>query len=430
MNICMFTNTFLPHVGGVARSVATFADDLRQKGHQVLIIAPTFPHVSRGEDAATGAFRVPAIQNFNGSDFSVRLPVPYPVHERIDKFKPDIIHSHHPFLLGDTALRIARAHGLPLVFSHHTFYEHYTHYIPFDSELVRSFVRRLSSKYANLCHGVIAPSESVAEIIRARGVERPIAVIPTGVDLSLFKGGRSERFRRQHGLSSGTHLIGHVGRLAAEKNLAYLARAVASYLGHNQDCRFAVVGHGEAETTIREIFAEVGAADRLILTGPLQHENLADAYRAFDLFVFSSQTETQGVVLAEAMAAGTPVIALDAPGAREVVKDGNNGRLLAATATSEEFSSAIEDFFRDPARAAAWRRQARQTARRFSRPRCAERMLSFYGQIIRRHLEVKPTATKEMDDSVIEMLKGEWELLQEKVAAAVSAAVDHKHRKD
>src|SRR3990172_1473174 len=230
MNICMFTNTYLPHVGGVARSVSTFAADLRQRSHRVLIIAPTYPNTSISEDKNSGVFRVPAIQNFNGSDFSVRLPVPYLTRKQIDDFQPDIMHSHHPFLLGDTALRTSRSRGLPLIFTHHTLYENYTHYVPFDSDIVKSFIIQLSTEYANLCHGVIAPSRSVAELLRKRGVKSPMAEIPTGIDLDFFSQGRGARFREQHRISPNTALVGHVGRLAAEKNLLYLARAVALYL--------------------------------------------------------------------------------------------------------------------------------------------------------------------------------------------------------
>ena len=120
MRIAMFTNTYLPHVGGVARSVSTYEEELRRRGHQVRIVAPTF------EGAAQSTYdvlRVPAIQGFNGSDFSVRLPQPGLIAAFLDDFRPQVIHSHHPFLLGDSALRFAWSRRLPLVFTHHTLYE-------------------------------------------------------------------------------------------------------------------------------------------------------------------------------------------------------------------------------------------------------------------------------------------------------------------
>jgi len=220
MNICMFTNTYLPHVGGVARSVAFFTEDLRKRGHRVLVVSPTFPH----DDALTGqeeeedVLRVPAIQNFNGSDFSVRIPLPFLVDQKIDDFKPDVIHSHHPFLLGDTAVRAAYRRNLPLIFTHHTLYEKYTHYVSLDSEVMKRLAVHLTTEYANLCTRVVAPSRSIADLIAERGVIPPIAVIPTGVDIDYFRSGKGADFRRLHHIPLDAPVIGHLGRLAPEKN--------------------------------------------------------------------------------------------------------------------------------------------------------------------------------------------------------------------
>src|SRR3954451_13463326 len=114
MRIVMMTNTYLPHVGGVARSVESFSAALRGLDHSVMVVAPEFPGMPATE---TDVVRVPAIQRFNGSDFSVRLPVPGLLDEPLERFKPDLVHAHHPFLLGDTALRVASGRGLPLVFT-------------------------------------------------------------------------------------------------------------------------------------------------------------------------------------------------------------------------------------------------------------------------------------------------------------------------
>src|SRR3990172_3888517 len=127
MNIVMFTNTYTPHVGGVARSVEAFSGAYRRRGHRVLVVAPEFADQPQHEEDVV---RIPAIQNFNGSDFSVVLPVPGSLDDVLDAFKPDIVHAHHPFLLGNTAVRVARFRELPLVFTHHTLYEQYTHYVP------------------------------------------------------------------------------------------------------------------------------------------------------------------------------------------------------------------------------------------------------------------------------------------------------------
>ena len=174
MKICMFTNTYLPHVGGVARSVSFFSKDLRDAGHRVLVIAPTFPGCEEHDRDEAEVFRVPAIQQFNGSDFSVRIPSPFLVDENVDLFEPDVIHSHHPYLLGDAALRAARRRKLPLIFTHHTLYEEYTHYIARNPENMKRFAAFLSTNYADMCDRVVAPSQSIRHLIRKRGVTVPV----------------------------------------------------------------------------------------------------------------------------------------------------------------------------------------------------------------------------------------------------------------
>jgi glycosyltransferase involved in cell wall biosynthesis len=423
----MFSNTYLPHVGGVARSVSTFAEDLRSMGHRVLIVAPRFPgdhKIPEGDSV----LRVPAIQNFNGSDFSVRIPLPFAISEKIDRFDPEIIHSHHPFLLGDAALRIARHRKLPLVFTHHTMYEQYTHYVPFDSRPMRRFVVHLCTEYANMCTRVVAPSGSVAEVLRERGVRRPIREIPTGVDVDFFAGGRGDRVRAKHSIPGDALVLGHLGRLAPEKNLRYLAGAAAASLERIPGARFLVVGSGPSASEMKSIFRERGIGDRLVLAGKKTGEELRDAYAAMDVFLFSSKSETQGLVLMEAMAAGVPVIALDASGSREVVEDGVNGRLLPDDADQESFVRAVEEFARDEEKARTWKREARRTARSFSRQACAEALSGLYRSVKMPGEGISRDDAEELLswDALQRTLKAEWDLLTGKTTAAFSAVRQDK----
>jgi glycosyltransferase involved in cell wall biosynthesis len=163
MRIVMMTNTYAPHVGGVARSVEAFGNEYRRRGHRVLVVCPEFEN---GPERELNVVRVPAMQRFNGSDFSVVLITPRWLRRKVEAFRPDLIHSHHPFLLGATAVRLARMLDVPLVFTHHTMYEHYTHYVPGDSETMRRFATHLSTNYSNLSDAVFAPSEAVAEVLR------------------------------------------------------------------------------------------------------------------------------------------------------------------------------------------------------------------------------------------------------------------------
>lgn len=380
MNILMFTNTYTPHVGGVARSVEAFASAHRAAGHRVLVVAPLFDGAPAEED---GVLRLPAVQNFNGSDFSVPVPVPGRLRTPLRRFDPDVVHSHHPFLLGGTALRIAAERRLPVVFTHHTLYESYTHYVPGDSPRLRRAAIELAVGYCNLCAAVIAPSRSIADLLRCRGVGRPIEVVPTGVDVGRFAAGDGARIRRRLGLAEADFVVGHVGRLAPEKNLELLAAAVADFMAPRPRTHFLVAGEGPLRGRLEELFAARGLTSRLHLLGVLDRRELPDAYRAMDVFAFASLTETQGMVLMEAMAAGVPVVALDAPGAREIVEDGRNGRLLRA-----EDGAGVADVLGWVAalgveQRAALARAALATARRFAMERCAVRALALYRSLPR-----------------------------------------------
>ena len=420
MNICMFTNTYLPHVGGVARSISIFEEDLRKFGHNVLVIAPTYPDLGGGEADAEHVLQVPAIQNFNGSDFSLRIPIPFFIDEKINEFEPDIIHSHHPYLMGDAAMRAAHRRFLPIVFTHHTLYEQYTHYVSATSRAMQRFVIHLSTTYANCCTYVIAPSRSIADLIRERGVTTPVVEIPTGIDFNAFQTGVGQYFRKSYNIPEDADLIGHLGRLAPEKNLEYLAEAVRIYLPRNKNARFLLVGDGPSFPDIESLFRDAGLSDRVILAGKLTGKDLLNAYAAMDLFVFSSFSETQGLVVVEAMAAKTPVIALDASGVREVVTDDRNGRLLPADTPPEAFADAIGPYFRDRDMARRWREGALETARQFDRLHAAQKLVELYEEA-RRQTPKPETEYRDIFsslDHLVQALRTEYELLSVKVSSA------------
>jgi glycosyltransferase involved in cell wall biosynthesis len=417
MNILMVTNTYLPHVGGVAGSVERFRQEYMALGHRVLVVAPTFENMEENEE---GVVRMPAIQNFNGSDFSVRVPVPGILGAPLDEFQPEVVHAHHPYLMGDTAQRIAAARNLPLVFTHHTMYELYTHYVPASAKGLARFVKVLATGYANLCDHVIAPSESTAAILKRRGVETPVAIVPTGLDIGRYAKGDGRSFREARGIPPKAFVVGHVGRLAPEKNLGYLARAVARFLRGTPGARFLVVGGGPSEKEVLDLFERRRVGDRVHFEGSLQGQDLVDAYHAMDVFAFASKSETQGMVLTEAMAAGVPVVALDAPGVREVVLDQRNGRRIEKQGVIP-FADALLWVARLPAhRRRAVSVAARRTASRFSLRDCAQESLAVYERVVANRRPHRPDEEGSWAGT-LRLLEAEWALWKNVAAAATTA---------
>ena len=420
MNILMMTNTYLPHVGGVARSIDRFSRRYRSLGHHVQIVAPEFDGMPASEPEV---IRVPAVRHFNRTDFSVALPVPRKLESRLQAFKPDVVHSHHPFLVGGTALRVAHTHDLPLVFTHHTRYEDYTHYVPGDSALMKRFVKNLATNYANMCDQVFAPSESVANLLRERGVTTAIDVVPTGVEVDLFADGDGVGFRQSLGISTDDFVVGHLGRLTEEKNIPFLVKAIIQFMqtsGGDRQTHCLIIGSGPLKPEIESLFARANLSDRLHFAGVLGEERLADAYHAMDVFAFASTTETQGMVLTEAMASAIPVVAVDAPGVREAVGDQRNGYLLNSLDVND-FADALSKIAdADKVEYERLSQGARQTASEFSMENTAKTALELYKRLKSYH------SGDRLDDysawtNTLQVLESEWEIMASTARSVIDA---------
>ncbi len=416
MNILMVTNTYLPIVGGLELSIQSFTAEYRKRGHRVKIIAPEFDNSPQDADV----IRVSALKNFNGSKYSIKLPMPVFFVKALGGFKPDIIHTHHPFLLGDTALRLAYAHNVPLVFTHHSLYEENIHWMPGATEALKKFIIALSTGYANFCDTVIAPSESVAEMIKEHGVKTPIEVIPTGLHLNQYRG-TSENFKKEKQIPEKDFVVGYVGRLAEEKNLPFLMRATASFLQKEKKALFLVVGSGPMEEAIATHFKDLNLEKQLRFAGEMKGAKLIEAYQAIDVFAFASQSETQGMVLNEAMAAGTPVVGVDAPGVRDIVIDKVNGRLVSSE-NEEEFAQALSWVYdRSPAQRIKLADGAKETAKKYSVELSASKALKVYESLkteeTARHRKLK----KKDLFKFLQHVNAEWDLFSNFAKATMDA---------
>ncbi len=411
MKIAMFTNTFAPLVGGIEKSVATFREDLRVLGHEVLVVTLQQGGEEPGEP---GLLRLPALPGVVGGQYAWKLPGAAGLSEALDEFSPDLIHAHQPFMLGSSAYRHSVRRGLPLVFTNHTLYERYADRSFLGGlEALERAARALVVVYSSRCDAVIAPTGSIAEILEAQGVASKIDIVPTGIDIAKFARGDGAGFRKRHGIPGDAFLVGHLGRLIPAKRVAYLAEATAGFLSGSTQAFALFCGEGEAVGEIRDRFTAAGVADRLVLVGNLPDDEVPDAYAAMDLFTFASLTDTQGIVLLEAMAAGVPVLALRATGPQDLVIDGWCGRLLAPEANPADFSRAIAEFSLSP-ELAAFAGAAREHAASFDRRRCVGQLLAVYESAVRRHGEREYREGHD-DDSALDTfqrrVEAEWQLL-------------------
>ena len=369
LRVGFFTEIYRPVVNGVVASVEALADGLRERGHEVYCFAPYMPGY---EEADGPVFRMPSLPLPTRTPYRLTLPL-VSRRNRDGIIKGlSLMHVHSPFVTGWMGRAYARRYGMPLVFTYHTQLEAYAHYVPFEPRATRFAVSQLTRTFANLADAVVVPTPAMSDRLRELGVTVRIEVIPSGIDVARFaRGRRDEALRARLGAAPGDRLVLCVGRLAKEKNVELLLHALA--LAGRQPLHLAVAGEGPSRAELEELARELGVASQTRFLGVIAREDLPDLYASADAFAMPSTTETQGLVLAEALAAGTPVIAADAPQNRDVL--GEAGRIV--TATAEAFARAIAE----PA-APLERAAARTAAARFSIELQIDRILDLYGSLI------------------------------------------------
>jgi 1,2-diacylglycerol 3-alpha-glucosyltransferase len=336
LRVGLFTNNYLPMLGGVSTAVATLRSSLLALGHRPIVIAPRMAGAVDGP----GVVRVPAVPAPTYPEFSLPLPVGPALARQLAALDLDVFHVHHPFLLGATARRLARRLGRPLLFTYHTRYDKYAHYVPLPRPLVAARAVAWSTRFANTADLVIAPSAGLAARLRTQGVHRPIEVLPTGVDLDCFRPGDRAGARAALGVGSEPLLL-YVGRLDREKNVDFLLAAFDRMAVRHPTARLLLVGRGTHERALRRQAGRLAAGSRIRFAGGVPHEAVVPYYQAADLFVFASTTETQGLAVLEAMAVGLPVVSgllvpedreVFAAAVGEVLADGDLAGKLAAGA--------------------------------------------------------------------------------------------------
>lgn len=381
MHIAYFTNFYHPIVNGVVRSVSAFRKALSELGHNVFIFAQQSPGY---EDREPFIFRYPAIN----LPIQVKIPAAIPISPFVDRLlpslKPDVIHTHHPFLLGQTAAAKAEELGLPLIFTFHTRYRQYVHYFPFPQETVQEFLREAVDiwlgEFMQKCHHIVVPSESTRrQLYDEYGVSAQISVIPTGVDLRPFEQADGSAIRAARGWGADRVLIS-VGRLAPEKNWETLLEAVARATPVHPELRLILIGEGPSKNELERQAQALGIASRVEFLGKVPFDDIPSYLKAADLFGFASTTETQGLVTMEAIAAGLPVVAVDAPGTRDVIRPQVDG--LLTENDSQALSQALCRLLEDENLYRHYQSAAIQRARDFDIICQAQRLIEVYGQAI------------------------------------------------
>lgn len=372
MRIGIFTDTYLPNMNGVVTVIRLMERKLREEGHEVYVFAPAHP-ASRHD--LPGVYRFPSLRfvYYEG----MRVAIPY--NQEGLKVIPglDIIHSHDPFSIGLLALWASRRYRIPHVHTYHTFYAEYRSYLPRLIRPSRRMTEQVSRTFCNRCDAIIAPSPQMERELKGYGITSPIYSLPFGVDEEEFSRRTTWNVRAALNLPTEDMLL-YVGRLGWEKNIEFLLRAFWHLLILRGNVRLIIAGDGPQRAALERYVAELGVAPYVIFTGYLPREQLIDLYKQADLFVFASKTETQGLVLVEAMMAGTPSVAIGEMGVLNIVASGERGILVEED--EEEFARACHSLLEDEEQRQRLGAAAQRWARSQSAQASTRGLLEIYGE--------------------------------------------------
>ena len=381
MRIGIFSESYDPVVNGVTVSILTLTKELKKLGHEIYVFAPGY----RGhKDVENEVLRFPSVRTWFAPDYPLAIPYLPRLTQRVKRLNLDIIHTHTPFMMGWLGLRLARRLGIPIVSTNHTQYTEYAHYFTLAPRAAtRAAIIGHLRRYYNRCDAVVVPSSPITALLKEYGVRTPTHVIPTGntLDTAMDREARS-RIRNEYGIPEDARVMLYVGRLAREKNLGLLLEAFDRLSRKHDDLRLFVVGGGPFESECREIASRLGCCRRVVFTGSVPREKVAKYYSAGDLFTFPSVTETQGLVIGEALGAGLPCVAVNAGGAPEMVVEGEDS--LLAENDIEDFTAKIDRLLCDCELMRKLSVKAVENAARFSPHGMALRMLEVYETVVGR----------------------------------------------
>ncbi|MGA1512925.1 MAG: glycosyltransferase [Methylophilaceae bacterium] len=381
MKILFISDVFFPRVNGVSTSIQTFKEDLKKLGHTVHLICPSY----HDEKKINTISRVKSKSIFFDPEdhlmswFELRKLTPW-----IKKQNFDIIHSHTPFISHFYAKRLSRLLKVPLIETYHTSFEDYLHlYIPFLPEKIARFLSRNIAKFiCNHCDGIVSPSSQMKEILLTYKINKPIEIIPTGLHEKSFTQKDKYFFRNINGIDQNDNLLLFVGRVAHEKNIDFLLYSFKEIIKHKDNTKFLITGEGPALDHIKNLIKQLGLQKNVILTGYLDPDyELLNCYASADLFIFASKTETQGLVLIEAMAQGLPIVALAENGTKSILI--NNPGAIISSDNYELFAKDCIRLLENKKQLTLMSNNGKAEAqKKWTSMIQAEKLLSFYSSII------------------------------------------------
>lgn len=378
MKILFISDVYFPRINGVSTSIRTFVLQMQNLGHEVHLIAPDYDVVTEDE---AWIKRTPARSiYFDPEDKLMKYGEAMKLLPALEKERYDIIHVHTPFVAHYLGLKLAAKLNIPCLETYHTFFEDYLHhYLPWmPKSIARGMARMISKRQCNAVDAIVAPSNPMLDVLRKYGVNVISEVIPTGLQESSFTKADGQAFRLKYGIAIDRPMLLYVGRVAFEKNIDFLLEMTKLLAEKRPDILLVVTGEGPAEASLHKLAHTLNIEKNVQFIGYLDRaKELNACYESADIFVFASKSETQGLVLLEAMAQATPVVAIAELGTASILIEGKGA--LIAPDDKDKFAERVHQLLLNPEHRFELGKRARDYALdKWTATLQAQRMLKFY----------------------------------------------------
>jgi glycosyltransferase involved in cell wall biosynthesis len=391
LHVLMVSDVYFPRINGVSTSIQTFRKELESLGIRVTVVAPSYPATDISTDGRAGILRIPSrAVPLDPEDRLMHWQALAELDHRLAGVDIDLVHVQTPFAAHYAGMRLAAARGIPCLATYHTHFEEYLfHYIRvLPKRALRGAARALARHQCNALDAVVVPSQPMAATLRDYGIDAPLRVIPTGLPESQFIPGNGIRFRQAWGIGPERQVALFVGRAAFEKNIGFLLEMINLARRQRPRVMLVIAGEGPALPALRRQAEALRLEDHVRFVGYLPREGgLRDCYAAADIFTFASHTETQGLVLLEAMAIGLPVLAIPALGAAEIIAPCRGA--LPAADTPEAFAAQLVGLLDQPDTLAAMAEAGIEFAREWDAARQGARLAALYRELARAPVAVE-----------------------------------------
>ncbi|HCX28027.1 MAG TPA: hypothetical protein DHI91_02720 [Candidatus Portnoybacteria bacterium] len=386
MRIAIFSDTFFPQINGVTTTVYQSAKSLTKLGHEVMIftVAPDAAKYIDPDIKNLAIVSLPSVPALIYPSLRFTLPLGFSLN-KLRKFKPDIIHSHTPLSVGWEAVMCSKFFKIPLVGTHHTFYDDYLKHIKLDYKWGKKFSWKSTVGYYNRCNLVLSPTQSLADALKEQGLKKPVVILQNSIDTNLFRpateAGAKEQLKHQYGIF-GASLI-FEGRLSYEKSIDQVIKAFVLMLKKMSELKLMLVGDGPERKNLEKLAEKLKIKDSVIFTGLLPYgEKIVEAYQASDIYITASKSENMPVAILEAMGCGLPIIAVKERGLAELVKENING-FFAKTDDPSDIAQKTLDLLNKPELLKKFSEASRVLARQYSHEQIAVTLEDLYKKLLK-----------------------------------------------